>query len=362
MKNYYFLLIFSSCIIFTVVNGFNLERKEIELEDQVAIVTGGSRGIGALTAYHLVVKSGMKVMVSARGESALKKVCEDINKVKDIKGQCKYFVADVTSTQQVDALFEHTRKVFGAPVRFVFANAGATGAFDTKFTQVKGVIDDIKQTFDINVLGYYRALKNAAAHCRLSQGEDCVLVFCSSIVAYETRTLFAAGWDLTSSLVTYAPTKAAVDHLTRVAASAFIKDSLYIYSLNPAVYDTKMVTDLVDHFEETMGLSDDQFSLASFNPIFPKTIGNPADIGPIIEAFFNGKTAYPPGSNVMCDHHATANSDLQYQVIESSQIAWNPALTQPPNLRDATGHLCVYHADGDDKLSKELGTYECPSE
>lgn len=69
------------------------------LEGKIALVTGGSTGIGAMIAEGFV-KFGAKVYIVARRESVLKAKCEELSK----SGSCEYIVADVGSVAGIKKL------------------------------------------------------------------------------------------------------------------------------------------------------------------------------------------------------------------------------------------------------------------
>jgi NAD(P)-dependent dehydrogenase (short-subunit alcohol dehydrogenase family) len=90
------------------------------LDDEVAVVTGGTAGIGLATA-RVLAEAGARVVVcgrdEARGQSAEKLLSEC--------GQAMFVRADVSSETAVAALFEQTRARFG-PVTVLVNNAGPT--------------------------------------------------------------------------------------------------------------------------------------------------------------------------------------------------------------------------------------------
>jgi NAD(P)-dependent dehydrogenase (short-subunit alcohol dehydrogenase family) len=91
---------------------------ELGLNGKVAIVTGGSEGIGKATAARLV-KEGAQVVIAARREDVLARAAEEIGAYP--------FVADVTSTREVDALIAHALTRFGR-LDIVVNNAGTSSA------------------------------------------------------------------------------------------------------------------------------------------------------------------------------------------------------------------------------------------
>jgi hypothetical protein len=74
-------------------------RDLFSLEGKIALVTGGSVGIGAMIAEGFV-NFGAKVYIVARREKALKKKQEELAKI----GPCEYIVADVSSVRRMHSL------------------------------------------------------------------------------------------------------------------------------------------------------------------------------------------------------------------------------------------------------------------
>lgn len=85
-----------------------------ELDGQIALVTGGGRGIGANVARELAA-AGMRVAVSARTADQVETVAAEFDGVA--------VVADVSRRQDVDAMVERVERELG-PVDLLVANAG----------------------------------------------------------------------------------------------------------------------------------------------------------------------------------------------------------------------------------------------
>ncbi len=92
------------------------------LEGNIAIITGGGRGIGAATAL-LFAQQGAKVVISSRTESELHEVAKTIND-KTGEGSALAVTADVTNETDVIRLFQTALDHFG-PVDILINNAGA---------------------------------------------------------------------------------------------------------------------------------------------------------------------------------------------------------------------------------------------
>ncbi|CAN5653834.1 SDR family oxidoreductase [soil metagenome] len=93
-----------------------------DLKGKVAVVTGGSRGIGAATC-RLLATNGVKVVVNGRDQDAIDAVVESI---WDAGGQALGIVADVTSSEAIEAMRHQAEQAFGL-VDVVVAVAGGYG-------------------------------------------------------------------------------------------------------------------------------------------------------------------------------------------------------------------------------------------
>ena len=94
------------------------------MKDRIALVTGGSRGIGAATAIQLG-QHGARVAVNYyRNKTAAQEVVETI---ESAGGKALAFQADVTNQEEVEQMVSHVRETLG-PIDTLVLNAPASGA------------------------------------------------------------------------------------------------------------------------------------------------------------------------------------------------------------------------------------------
>jgi len=123
----------------------------MELRDKIAIITGGSRGLGKAVASAFL-REGAKVMIAARSEDELLAAKEEFKKYF---GKVEAFRADVSSARDVAALIEAASSKFGEPDILVNA-AGIFGPIGP----AEGVdFDAWKKTFEINVFGMFKMIQ-----------------------------------------------------------------------------------------------------------------------------------------------------------------------------------------------------------
>src|ERR1051326_8046000 len=90
------------------------------IESKVAVVTGGSRGIGLRIAEALV-ENGAKVVISSRTEADVKSAVETLNGAR--KGAADGIAADVREYRQMEGLMHHAERKFGG-IDILVNNAG----------------------------------------------------------------------------------------------------------------------------------------------------------------------------------------------------------------------------------------------
>jgi 3-oxoacyl-[acyl-carrier protein] reductase len=115
----------------------------MDLKNKIAIVTGGTKGIGRGIAEALVAE-GIRVCISSRHQSEVDRA------VKELGGGTTGFVCDVRDYEQVKALFDFTAKELGG-VDILINNAGI-GIFETV---ERTSPEDFRAVLETNLFGVY---------------------------------------------------------------------------------------------------------------------------------------------------------------------------------------------------------------
>jgi 3-oxoacyl-[acyl-carrier protein] reductase len=134
---------------------------DLELKDKVAIVTGGSQGIGKATALRLAAE-GASVVIAARGRELLDQVALEI---RAAGGRAAVVQADVSRAEDCARLVAEAVKAFGR-LDILVNNAGtsATGEFES-------VTDDIWQAdFELKLFAAIRLARLAIPHMKQQGG------------------------------------------------------------------------------------------------------------------------------------------------------------------------------------------------
>ena len=196
------------------------------LDGKVAVVTGASSGIGEATAETLA-NAGATVVVAARREDRLAGL------VERIEGEGRKVLAavcDVTDESQAHGLIQKAREEFGR-VDILVNNAGVM----LLSTVGKGLSDQWRQMFEVNVLGLLYATDAAIAVMK-EQGSG-HLVNVSSV----------AGRKVTrDSSGVYAGTKFAVNAISEGLRQELLEDNIRVTIIEPGAVDTELPDHITD--------------------------------------------------------------------------------------------------------------------
>lgn len=193
----------------------------ISLDGKVAVVTGGTSGIGRETAV-LFARSGAKVVVAGRREAEGK---ETVAAIQAEEGEAFFVRTDVSKAADVEALIEKAVARYGQ-LDIAFNNAGIEGKWVPIITQSE---DDWERTIDINLKGVWLSLKYEIKQM-LKQGPGGAIVNMASTMGLTGAAGAAA----------YSASKHGVIGLTKAAALETAKSGIRINAVCPAVIDTSM--------------------------------------------------------------------------------------------------------------------------
>jgi NAD(P)-dependent dehydrogenase (short-subunit alcohol dehydrogenase family) len=204
-------------------HGGTMERVMSHLEGKIAVITGGSSGIGLATAKRLV-KEGAYVFITGRRQSELENAKAEIGKnVTTVQG-------DVTNLDDLDRLYATVKSEKGI-VDIVVANAG--------FIEHAKIFDlseaHYNKTMDINVKGVVFTVQKALP--LMTRGGSIVVV--SSII--NVKGVPAHG--------TYAAAKAGVRALVRVWAQELKDKGIRVNTLSPGATETPIIRGQFDSDE-----------------------------------------------------------------------------------------------------------------
>lgn len=201
------------------------------LENKTVLITGGSGGIGKVTAEKVLEEGGKVVLVDLDNE-ALEKTKEELGH----KDHVFTIEADVSNEEDVKRYVSETKDKFGS-IDVFFNNAGIIGDVDFIHNQS---YDNFQKVLSINAGGVFLGLKHVLKVMR-EQGHGSII-----------NTSSVDGLRGSPGLSPYSTSKHAVVGLTKTAALENAEFKIRVNSIHPSPVGTSMM----DEVEE--GLSEDE--------------------------------------------------------------------------------------------------------
>jgi NAD(P)-dependent dehydrogenase (short-subunit alcohol dehydrogenase family) len=244
-----------------------------DLEGKIALVTGGTSGIGRETAV-LFAKAGAKVVVAGRRE---REGQETIELVRAAGGDGLFVKADVSKASDVETLVQKAVEGFGR-LDVAFNNAGIEGAWGPVVRQTE---EDFDRTMNINLKGAWLCLKYEIRQM-LKQGGGGAIVNMASI----TGLVGSAG------AAAYSASKHGVIGLTKSAALENAKSGIRINAVCPAFTETPMA-------DRTLRLPAVHKYVLSCHPI--GRLGRPAEIAEAVVWMCSDRASFMTGQSLVLD-------------------------------------------------------------
>lgn len=202
----------------------------IDLKGRVAIVTGGSRGIGSIIAKELA-KQGVSVVINYNSSSdAADQVVQEI---EEFGGQAYASHADVSDSAQARVLIEETINKFGK-LDFLINNAGITR--DRTFRKMDE--ENWRKVIDVNLNSVYNTTSAALAPIQASDAGRIINI--SSVIGQ------TGGFGQTN----YSAAKAGMLGFTKSLALELAKTNVTVNAICPGFIETAMVKEIPEEIRQ----------------------------------------------------------------------------------------------------------------
>ena len=211
----------------------------MDLNNNVALVTGGASGLGRGAVEHFV-KSGAKVAILDINDDKAKEVVELLG-----EDNVTYFNTNVMEEESVQNAIAGIKETYGK-LNFV-VNCAGTG-YGARILGRKGPhpLDIFKFIIDLNLVGTFNVMRLGAELIDKNEpdakGERGVIINTASIAGYEGQIGQAA----------YSASKAGVIGLTLTAARDLARHNIRVCTIAPGIFDTPLMSLAADESKESL--------------------------------------------------------------------------------------------------------------
>jgi NAD(P)-dependent dehydrogenase (short-subunit alcohol dehydrogenase family) len=240
--------------------------------NKVALVTGGTSGIGKTTALEFA-RAGAKVVISGRRE---KEGADVVAEIQQLGAAAAFVRADISRDADVKAMVDFTVATYGR-LDVAFNNAGVEwmGPLD------QATEAEYRRVFDINVWGVLNSLRHEIP-VMLKTGGGAIV-----------NTSSVAGHIGMGQVSIYIASKHAVEGLTKAVALEFAKQNIRINAVAPGA----IATDMVDRFAGKEGEIRDY--LNSLHPV--GRIGTSEEIAAAVLYLCSDAAKFTTGISLVVD-------------------------------------------------------------
>ncbi|KAF1982584.1 NAD(P)-binding protein [Aulographum hederae CBS 113979] len=256
------------------------------LDGKVAVITGGSRGLGLHTATAFLLAGARKVIITARksgGEQGIDQAVDKLNALPGISGKAVGIAANVANTEDIQRLVEEIKKT-EPKIDILVANAGATwgGPFEPTPDWSS------QKVLDLNVRGVFNTVRLMAPMLAAAGKPDdpSRVIIVSSTAGVNVPHVGDHG------TIMYSASKAAAHHMARNLAVELGPRNITTNTVAPGFFPSKLANGLIDILGGTKELENE-------NP--RKRLGIPEDIAGVMVYLASRASNYVNGVDIAVD-------------------------------------------------------------
>jgi NAD(P)-dependent dehydrogenase (short-subunit alcohol dehydrogenase family) len=206
----------------------------VEIKDAVAVVSGGTSGLGLATTRRLLDAGAHVVALDLKGEEAL----------ADLGDRVQFAAGSVTDEAAVSAALDRAESL--GPVRVVVNCAGVVNAVRTLSRDGVFPLDEFTKVIQVNLVGTFNMIRLAAERIAKTEplGEERgVIINTASVAAFDGQIGQAA----------YSASKGGVVGMTLPIARDLASVAIRVVTIAPGLFKTPMLASLPEQAQQSLG-------------------------------------------------------------------------------------------------------------
>ncbi len=259
---------------------------------EVALVTGGSTGIGRAVAERFAA-DGYAVVICARSEGPLTEAADEID------GEVLPVPTDISESDAVEELLATVDAEYGR-LDVLVNNAGIVGSGATSFDDL--TIDDWKHLFDINFFGAVRVTKQSLPLLRDGGKARIINMLSTTLVRPEADKPH------------YCAAKAALLNLTKALSRGYGEEGVLVNGVMPTITRTPLIEQIFEDIAEDRGISkaeaEDWYMETKRSALTLGRPGEPEEVANVVAFLASDEASYVTGSTYRVEGGSLQTMDV----------------------------------------------------
>jgi NAD(P)-dependent dehydrogenase (short-subunit alcohol dehydrogenase family) len=266
---------------------------ELALGGKVALVTGGSKGVGRGISDALV-DEGANVCICSRNEEEVRRAASELEERGAKGARAVAVVADLTEEGDRERLVEETVGELGH-VDILVNNAGTVGE--------GGTLEDTpleawRNLFELNLFAAVDLVKRVVPHMQ-EKGWGRIINVSSE-----------NGTQPYPDMISYSASKGALDNFSKALSKQYAAEGILVNTVSPAFIESPLVTAMMEQAAEQQGISREDAVQQFLQEMRPHIeLGRPGridEVGPLVAFLASEKASFINGSNYRIDGGSVA--------------------------------------------------------